>query len=165
MWGRLDLEQKNPPNFSNTPRRPVVAVGVVCLRPPGEVLLIRRAKPPNAGAYSLPGGKLEFGETLAAAALRELFEETNVTAELLGLIDVVDGLFDREPDGAPSMHYVLVDYAARWTGGTPRAGDDATEAMFVSLDRLSEFGLWSETERIIRLAAARWPDAVAPESR
>eukprot|EP01037_Dinobryon_pediforme_P016009 gene16009-16177_t len=157
--------KKKPSKFSSLPKRPVVAVGVVCLRHPGEVLLIRRSKPPNAGAYSLPGGKLEFAETLAAAALRELAEETGVSAELLGLIDVVDGLFDRAPDGQPSMHYVLVDYAARWTGGTPTAGDDAAEAMFVSLDRLSEYRLWSETERIIRQAAARWPDAVAPKSR
>ena len=159
------MEQKKPSKFSSLPQRPVVAVGVVCLRPPGEVLLIRRAKPPNAGAYSLPGGKLEFGETLAAAALRELAEETGVTAELLGLIDVVDGLFDPGSDGQPSLHYVLVDYAARWTDGTPKAGDDAAEAVFVSLDGLAEFGLWSETERIIRQAAARWPDAVAPKSR
>ena len=163
--GCVDLEQKNQSKFSSLPQRPVVAVGVVCLRPPGEVLLIRRAKPPNAGAYSLPGGKLEFGETLAAGALRELAEETGVTAELLGLIDVVDGLFDRAPDGQPSTHYVLVDYAARWTGGTPTAGDDAAEAAFVALERLPEFGLWSETERIIRQAAARWPEAAAPKSR
>ena len=159
------MEQKNQSNFAHTPQRPVVAVGVVCLKPPGEVLLIRRTKAPNAGAYSLPGGRLEFGETLAAGALRELHEETGVTAELLGLIDVVDGLFDRAPDGQPAMHYVLVDYAARWTGGSPKAGDDAAEAVFVSLDRLSAFSLWSETERVIRLAAARWPDAAAPEFR
>lgn len=158
------MEQKNQSNSLHLPQHPVVAVGVVCLRPPGEVLLIRRAKPPNAGAYSVPGGRLEFGETLAAGALRELHEEAGVTAEVLGLIDVVDGLFDLAPDGRPAMHYVLVDYAARWTGGTPQAGDDATEAVFVSLDRLSEFQLWSETERMIRQAGALWPDAVAPAS-
>lgn len=158
------MEQKNQSNYPNLPQRPVVAVGVVCLRPPGEVLLIRRAKPPNAGAYSLPGGRVEFGETLANAALRELAEETSVSAVLLGLIDVVDGLFEGGTDGRPSMHYVLVDYAARWTSGAPSAGDDAADAMFVSLSRLSEFGLWSETERIIRLAAARWPEALDPAS-
>lgn len=158
------MEQKIPVTFKADPPRPVVAVGVVCLRPPGEVLLIQRSKPPNAGAFSLPGGRLEFGETLATAALRELAEETSVSADLLGLIDVVDGLFHRSPEDGPSMHYVLVDYAARWTGGTPRAGDDAADARFVSLDALSEMGLWSETERIIRAAVARWPDAAAAAS-
>ena len=138
------------------PDHPRPAVGVVCLRAPGEVLLIRRGKPPNAGGWSLPGGRLEWGETLAHAALRELSEETGVTADLLGLIDVVDGLFDPDAEGWPRMHYVLVDYAARWISGAPVAGDDAAEACFVALDALDDLGLWSETLRIVRLAADRF---------
>ena len=118
---------------------------MVCLRGE-EVLLIRRVKPPLEGAWSLPGGRLEWGETLAAAALRELGEETAVCADLLGLVDVVDGLFGAE------THYVLVDYAARWRSGEPKAGDDAAEAAFHPLDRLNELGLWSETVRVIRMA-------------
>jgi 8-oxo-dGTP diphosphatase len=131
-------------------RRPVPAVGVVCLRE-DEVLLIRRGKPPLAGAWSLPGGRLEWGESLAAAALRELAEETGVEAELLGLVDVVDGLF------GPDTHYVLVDYAARWLAGEPEAGDDAAEAAFHPLDTLEGLGLWAETVRVIRAAADRYP--------
>ena len=71
---------------------PVPAVGVVCLKG-DEVLLIRRGTPPRQGEWSLPGGRIEPGERLAEAALRELREETGVEAELIGLIDVVDGLF------------------------------------------------------------------------
>ena len=130
-------------------RRPVPAVGVVCLRGE-EVLLIRRAHPPLAGGWSLPGGKLEWGETLEAATLRELREETGVEADLLGLVDVVDGLF------GPDHHYVLVDYAARWRSGEPCAGDDASEAAFHRLDALQGFALWSETVRVIEQAAARF---------
>ena len=129
-------------------RRPVPAVGVVCLRG-AEVLLIRRGKPPLEGAWSLPGGRVEWGETLEAAAIRELREETGVEAELLGLLDVVDGLF------GPDVHYVLIDYA-RWVSGEPRAGDDAAAAAFHPLDGLEPLGLWSETVRIIRLAADRF---------
>ena len=114
------------------------------------MLLIRRRKPPLQGAWSLPGGRGEWGETLQAAALRELVEETGVEAELLGLVDVVDGVFGAD------THYVLIDYAARWRSGEPRAGDDAAEAVFHPLARLGELGLWTETVRVIALAAERF---------
>jgi len=74
-------------------RRPVAAAGVVCFR--GEdVLLIRRGTPPREGQWSLPGGRIEFGERAADAALRELREETGCAGEIVGLIDVVDGLME-----------------------------------------------------------------------
>jgi 8-oxo-dGTP diphosphatase len=133
---------------------PSAAVGVVCLKG-REVLLIRRGRPPLKGAWSLPGGHIEWGERACDAALRELYEETGVEAEVLGLLDVVDGLF-AGPDGALAAHYVLVDYAAAWTAGEPRAGDDAAAAVFQPLDGLDHLGLWAETVRIIRLAEARY---------
>jgi 8-oxo-dGTP diphosphatase len=138
-----------------TPRRaPSAAVGLVCLKG-REVLLIRRGRPPLKGAWSLPGGRIEWGERAGDAALRELREETGVEAELLGLLDVVDGLFT-DADGALATHYVLVDYAAAWTAGEPQAGDDAAAAAFHPLDQLDDLGLWAETVRIIRLAEARY---------
>ncbi|MGZ9100363.1 MAG: NUDIX hydrolase [Brevundimonas sp.] len=128
---------------------PVPAVGVVCLR--GEtVLLIRRGRPPRLGEWSLPGGRIEPGERAVDGALRELREETGVEAEITGLIDVVDGLF---PEAG--LHYVLIDYAAKWLAGEPVAGDDALEARFVALEEVEALIDWSETRRIIALAAAR----------
>jgi len=141
--------------LSMSPRRPVAAVGVVCLRD-NEVLMIQRGRAPLKGHWSLPGGRIEWGERAADAALRELAEETGVEAELLGLIDVVDGLFLGEGE---SSHYVLVDYAARWIGGEPVAGDDAARALFVPLDALSPLDLWPETMRIILEAHARFGGA------
>jgi 8-oxo-dGTP diphosphatase len=126
---------------------PVPAVGVVCLREE-SVLLIRRGTPPRQGEWSLPGGRIEPGERAVDAALRELREETGVEAEITGLIDVVDGLF---PEAG--RHYVLIDYAARWLSGEPVAGDDAMEARFVALDEVEALIDWSETRRIIRIAA------------
>ncbi len=125
----------------------------MCFR--GEaVLLIRRGQPPLKGAWSLPGGRVEFGEGVREAALRELREETGVEAELVGLVDVVDAIFTRRTTGEPTRHYVLVDFAAVWRSGEPRAGDDAAHAEFVPLDRLGELELWSETRRIIAAARA-----------
>ena len=127
---------------------PVPAVGVVCLK--GDaVLLIRRGTPPRRGEWSLPGGRIEPGERLADAALRELREETGVEAKLIGLVDVVDGLF---PEAG--RHYVLIDYAAIWTGGEPVAGDDAAEAVFFPLEEALQRVDWSETRRVIRHAHA-----------
>ena len=128
---------------------PVPAVGIVCLR--GDaVLLIRRGKPPRLGEWSLPGGRIEPGERAVDAALRELAEETGVTARITALIDVVDGIFSEV-----GLHYVLIDYAAEWVSGEPVAGDDALEARFVPLDQVDELIEWSETRRIIGLASAQ----------
>ncbi len=131
-------------------RRPVPCVGVVCLRG-DEVLLIRRGKAPRKGQWSIPGGRMEFGETLHAAALRELGEETGVIAEILGLIEVFDSL---EP--AADWHGVLVDYAARWVSGEVAAGDDAADARFLPLGEALTRVSWDETRRVISLAWERF---------
>ena len=130
--------------------QPVPAVGVVCLRG-DEVLLIRRGRAPRLGEWSLPGGRIEPGERTVETGLRELMEETGVSAEILGLIEVVDGIFP-----ADGRHYVRIDYAARWTGGEPVAGDDAAEAAFVPIEEAVARVAWDETKRILRLAHARF---------
>lgn len=127
---------------------PVPAVGVVCLKG-DEVLLIRRGKPPRVGEWSLPGGRIESGETVQAAALRELKEETGVEANIGGLIDVVDGIFP-EAD----RHFILIDYWAEWLSGDVVAGDDASHAEFVSKQEALKRVSWSETRRIIEIAYA-----------
>ncbi|MBX9574344.1 MAG: NUDIX hydrolase [Caulobacteraceae bacterium] len=128
---------------------PVPAVGVICFRG-DEVLLIRRGKAPRLGQWSIPGGRVEPGERLADTALRELREETGVEAELLGLVDVVDGVWPEH-----GRHYVLIDFAARWIAGEPVAGDDAAAAAFVPIEEACARVDWGETRRVIRLAAAR----------
>jgi 8-oxo-dGTP diphosphatase len=129
--------------------RPVPAVGVACFNAAGEVLLIQRGTPPRLGEWSIPGGRLEWGESVKSAALRELKEETGVDAQLVGLIDVVDGIFTSRSTHETTRHYVLIDYAARHVSGTPVAGDDAAQARFVALNDLGDYGLWEETLAII----------------
>jgi len=127
---------------------PVATVGVICLRG-DQVLLIKRGTPPRLGQWSLPGGRLERGETTVVAALRELAEETGIKAELLGLVDVVDGLFTSRTTGETTRHYVMIDYAARWVSGEPMAGDDAAEARFVSRDEALAMVEWDVTRKVI----------------
>lgn len=130
----------------------VQAAGVVCFRR-GEVLLIRRATPPRQGEWSLPGGRLEPGEAPMEAALRELAEETGVTARLLGLIEIVDTIM-----GEPEKLYLLHDYAAEWIEGEPVPGDDADRAQFVPFEEAVARVAWSETARIIEDARSRFID-------
>ncbi len=134
-----------------TAGRPVPAVGMVCFRG-DDVLLIRRGSKPLAGEWSIPGGRIEFGERAEAAALRELAEETGVCARLVGLVDVVDAVFRSRSDGSVARHYVLFDFASVWLSGEPVASDDAAHAEWVAPDRLSALGLWDETLRVIGLA-------------
>lgn len=138
----------------NSPRVPVPAVGVVCFR--GEdVLLIRRGKPPREGEWSLPGGRIEWGERAEDAALRELKEETACDARIVGLIDVVNAIMRRSTGVEPPWgHYILVDYAARWLAGEPSPGDDALEARFFAPQEIPALGLWSETLRVMERARA-----------
>lgn len=105
---------------------PVPAVGVVCWRG-DQVLLIKRGRAPRLGEWSIPGGKVNRGESLHDAALRELFEETGIVAEIGPLLAVCEII-------EPQFHYVLIDYVASWKSGEARAGDDAAEARFMSLD-------------------------------
>ena len=129
------------------------AVGVVCLRG-DEVLLVRRGQPPKQGEWSLPGGRIEPGETVREAALRELKEETGVEAELIGLVDVVDAIFENRAGDKITRHYVLIDFAARWLKGEPIAGDAAAEAKYFRIEALKTLPLWDETRRIIHAAIA-----------
>lgn len=133
------------------PGRPTPAVGTVCFRG-ADALLIRRGTPPLAGDWSIPGGRIEFGERAEAAALRELKEETGVTARLVGLADVVDAIFTARRTGEVTRHYVLFDFAAVWLSGDPVAGDDASHAEWISPERLAALPLWDETRRVIEKA-------------
>jgi ADP-ribose pyrophosphatase YjhB (NUDIX family) len=134
------------------PDRPVCGVGAVVWRD-GQVLLVRRANPPRRGEWSLPGGAQEIGETVFEAARREVREETGLTIEVLGLVDVVDSIH-RDEDGRVRYHYTLADVFARAAGGGEAAAGDALEVAWFDLDGLP--AMWPETERIIRLAHEMW---------
>ncbi len=139
------------PSVTAKPAGPIVGVGAVIVNDSGEVVLIRRGKPPLHQEWSIPGGKVEHGETLQLALIREVQEETGLVVVIDGLIDVVDGII-HDANGEIGHHYVLIDYLAHVAGGTLRAGSDAAHAEWVAYDRLHEYPMWSETRRIIAAA-------------
>lgn len=137
---------------SEYPTRPVVAVLAVVWRD-GQVLLIKRANPPQAGRWGFPGGRVELGETVAEAARRELREETGIIATggaPVTAIDVIEG------EGAgrhrPHFHYVLVAVAVDWRAGEPVAADDALDAAWCAPDRLPR-ALCAEVGELVALTS------------
>jgi 8-oxo-dGTP diphosphatase len=137
------------------PRRPVIGVGTVVWH--GErVLLVRRARPPREGQWSLPGGAQQLGETVAEAAGREVRKEAGIEVEPGETIATID-LIERDDDGRVRYHYTLVDFTAEAKGGELTPGDDAADARWFELDELEALGLWSETLRVIHLARGRRP--------
>lgn len=118
----------------------------------GHVLLVERGKGPRRGIWSLPGGHIEPGETAREAALRELAEETGVSADLHGLVDVHDVIY-RDDGGSLTVHYVLTVYWGRWREGEPRAGSDSADARFVPLAEIGRYPLTPGAAALIRRAA------------
>jgi 8-oxo-dGTP diphosphatase len=110
--------------------RPEVCVGAIAVDE-GRLLLIRRGRGPAAGVWSVPGGRVEAGETLAEAVLRELAEETALEGVCDGLVGWVERM-------GPDHHYVILDFAVTvLEPREPRAGDDAAEAEWVPLDEVA----------------------------
>lgn len=113
---------------------PQIAVGAVVVDD-DRLLMVRRGHGPAAGAWSVPGGRLEAGETVAEAVVRELAEETGLEGacgELVGWTEIVD----------PGDHYVILDFwVTLLDGRDPQAGSDAAEARWVALGEVAELQL------------------------
>ena len=108
-----------------------------------NVLLVRRINPPDAGKWGYPGGWIDPGETMAQAAVRELFEETEIRTEARCVFNALDA-FDYDEGGALRRQFVMVAVLCTWVSGTPIAGDDATEAAWFPIAMLSRLGNVSE---------------------
>ena len=121
---------------------PIPAVGALIIRD-RQILLIQRAHPPLAGEWSLPGGRIEFGETIIAALKREVREETGLVVEPREFACVLDRI------GA-DHHYILIDYLCDITGGDLRAGSDALAVRWASREDLARLGVAEFTCDVIR---------------
>jgi ADP-ribose pyrophosphatase YjhB (NUDIX family) len=142
------------------PERPVVGVGGVVIRD-GRALLVRRGSEPLKGQWSIPGGTLELGETIAEGVARELREETGLDVTVLDLIEVFERIFPGEGPGErrPQYHFVILDYLCEAPDGTPQPGSDVTDVAFASEEELARYHLTPTATRVIlsafRMARAR----------
>jgi 8-oxo-dGTP diphosphatase len=132
------------------PDRPYVGVGVVIFRGE-EVLLAQRGKLPRRYDWSIPGGAQELGETVFQAGAREILEETGLTVEILGLVDVIDAI-SHDDDGRVMFHYTLVDLVAEWRAGEAAPDDDVAAVQWVPLDALDGVEMRQVTRDVIREA-------------
>ncbi|HVB36239.1 MAG TPA: NUDIX hydrolase [Candidatus Acidoferrales bacterium] len=139
-------------NDRQYPERPVIAVGGVVISD-ARVLLIRRAQPPLQGRWSIPGGILELGETIAEAIERELMEEARIQVRPLELIEIYEKVL-RLPDQPPQYHFVILDYLCEFLGGNAQAGSDVTEVAWSAEDVLDRFNLTAEANRVVTRAFA-----------
>ena len=137
------------------PDRPIVAVGAVILDA-GRVLLVRRGQEPLKGEWSLPGGAVEVGETLEAALVREVREETSLDVVVGPVVEVLDSI-RHDAVGRAQYHYVIVDYACRVRAGTPTAavrGTDADDVQWVPVEELDRYRVTATAIAVIRKACA-----------
>jgi len=111
------------------PARPILAVSAAIIRD-GKVLIVRRARPPAGGLYTLPGGGVEVGETLLEAVVREVREETALAVEPVALAGYREAIV-RDAEGRIERHFVILPFAARWIAGEPVLNDELSEAMWL----------------------------------
>jgi 8-oxo-dGTP diphosphatase len=111
------------------PARPFLAVSAAIVRD-GHVLVVRRARPPANGLFSLPGGVVEAGETLHQALQREVMEETGITIEPVTLAGFRETI-SRDAEDRVERHFVILPFAARWVAGEPRLNEELSEARWV----------------------------------
>jgi len=139
------------PSAREYPDRPWVGVGIVVWRG-DEILLVRRAKPPRLGEWSIPGGAQSLGETVFDAAIREVREETGIAIRPTGIVTVVDSII-RDAEQRPQFHYTLVEISAEWMAGEAVAADDVDDVRWTTPAMAATLVKWDETLRIIAEAA------------
>ena len=135
------------PDNRRYPARPILGVGALIFER-GKILLVERGKQPLKGYWSLPGGVLETGETLAEGIIREVREETGLEVKPVKVLEIFERIM-RDAEGQAEYHYVLIDYICRVTGGLLRAADDASRAEWVARRDLADYTITTGTLPVI----------------
>jgi len=135
--------------IASPPRHPQLAVSAAIFRD-GRILLVRRAHAPAKGVYTLPGGRVEFGEGLHEAVAREVMEETGLSISVIGLA----GWREVLPAQGGGGHYVILPFAARWKGGEPRLNGELDDFQWRDPGALDGLTLTDGLPEIIAAARA-----------
>jgi 8-oxo-dGTP diphosphatase len=114
----------------------------------GKVLLVRRARSPAQGFYSLPGGRVEFGESLHEALKREVDEETALKIEIVGLA----GWREVLPAAGGGGHYLIMSFAARWNGGEPVLNEELDDYRWLEPQAITGLKLTGGLQEVIDAA-------------
>jgi ADP-ribose pyrophosphatase YjhB (NUDIX family) len=139
------------------PERPFLAVSAAIVRA-GKILLVRRARPPAQGLFSLPGGVVEAGETLTEALIREVREETSLAIEPVGLAGFRETI-GRDPDGRVERHFVILPFAARWIAGEVALNEELSEALWLQPAELAKLPTTPGLDEIVANALQRLQEA------
>ncbi len=129
------------------PSHPQLAVSAAIFRD-DRILLVRRARSPAKGVYSLPGGRVEFGETLHAALHREIREETALEIDIVGLA----GWREVMPASAGGGHYLIMSFAARWRGGEPVLNEELDDFRWLDPDAIAELAITGGLQEVVQAA-------------
>ena len=134
------------------PSRPYLAVSAAIIRD-GKVLIVRRARPPAYGVFTLPGGGVEAGETLHEAVIREVFEETALMIEPIGLAGYREAIA-RDAAGKVERHFVILPFAARWVAGEVVLSEELAEARWLLPSELDGLKTTEGLAEVVRAAFA-----------
>jgi ADP-ribose pyrophosphatase YjhB (NUDIX family) len=146
----MQMPQNHDPR--TYPATPLLGVSAAVFRN-GRILVAKRARDPLAGLWSLPGGLVESGETMAEAAAREVEEETGVRAEIVAPADIIE-VIRRDDDGIVARHFVIVSFAARWISGEGEISDEAADIAWKAPNDLEDLKMTEGAPAVIAKAAA-----------
>ena len=141
------------------PTRPYLAVSAAIFRD-GRVLIVRRARPPAHGLYTLPGGGVELGETLEEAVIREVREETALDVEPVALAGCRQAIA-RDASGRIERHFVILPFAARWIAGEISLNEELAEAHWLRPAELAGLATTDGLKQIVAAAGERIAAAAA----